>query len=170
MTTFSPVAVGSSLSFVGTGGFPLAADIVDGARSDRSMVSSVTYCAVDAAGVPAEWVDATVATAAQPTLVYFLSAGDRTDLFGRVRLTTGTLAVVTGARVLVVACSPRGDHGYAAAVRNGMAAYKWLIGEGCDLARTVFRQDATGVCLAEGVLFGLRRQGLPLPAGGVWSG
>src|SRR5436190_24290670 len=35
----------------------------------------VIYCRVDANGVPAEWVEATVATTGQPTLIYFSGDG-----------------------------------------------------------------------------------------------
>jgi hypothetical protein len=83
----------------------------------HDLTLTLTLCPVDAGGVPAEWVEATVATDRQPTVVYF-HLGDG-------RPAACDLALATGARVLSVPC-PSG-------AGPGVAAYTWLLGEGVNL-------------------------------------
>lgn len=116
----------------------------------RLKGSTVSSCRVDAGGVPAEWVEATVATEGQPTIVYLLSGG--VDALEQRRPSAGDLAVATGARVFTVACLPQGTPSSHAAVENGMAAYTWLLGEGCDLDVTVFTHDPMDAWLVDAIL------------------
>lgn len=134
-------------------------------RKNRSSAPIVSCCQVDAAGVPAEWVEATVATHGQRTFVYFLRDGDRPGALTRSRPSAESFAVATGARVLTVACSSPRQTSQAAAIEDGLAAYAWLIGEGCDPLSTAFIDDSTGAELAEAVLVAAKNQGLPVPAG-----
>ena len=140
-----------------------------GTMSARSPGFSVSYCQVDAAGVPAEWVEATAAREGQPTIVYFLSASCCVGALDDSRLSAGELARATGARVLTVACLPEGEGIDAAAVERGIAAYAWLIGEGCNLDLTAFTHDPTGAPLMEAILVTARNDGLPLPTWGILS-
>jgi hypothetical protein len=90
-----------------------------------SLIRRVSYCRVDADGIPAEWVEAGVATEAQPTYVWFVDGGVET--LERCRGPAGDLASATGARVLTVACSWGPE---------GLVVLAWLFGEGCDVDRT----------------------------------
>lgn len=128
----------------------------------------MNYCLVDAGGVDAEWVEATVATECQPTVVFFLGCGYGMDSLERSRRSAGDLAVSTGARVLTVACSAPGEPLSRAAVEAGVAAYAWLIGEGCNLDLTAFTHDSSGAALVEAILLEAISDGLPVPAGGIW--
>ena len=119
---------------------------------------------VDAGGVPAEWVEATVATGGQPTVVWFFSGG--TDDLQRVRGRIGALAAATGARVLTVACGSDRDPPDAIAIERGLVAYLWLLGEGTDPDATTLRADPTDRWLSEAITASISRQGTVLAASG----
>jgi len=131
--------------------------------SPRSLTHWISHCRVDAAGVAAEWVEATAATETQPTIVYFLGSADGPGALERSRRLAGELAVNTRARVLTVACSSRGEASSTAAVEAGVAAYAWLLGEGCDPESTVFTHDATSAPLVAAILLAAGKDGLPVP-------
>lgn len=156
------------MSVLSTVGIPplLRAD-VDGPWPQLATAPKLSYCRVNAAGVPAEWVEATVATEGQPTIVYFVSGGYGVDALEQSRPAAGHLAVATGARVLTVACSYERQPSHAAAVERGIAAYAWLLGEGCDLHLTAVTHDPTGALLVEAILVGAGNHGLPVPAGRI---
>jgi hypothetical protein len=118
----------------------------------------LSYCRVDAAGVPAEWVEATTATEGQATIVYFVSGEDGVEAIERTRRSAGDLAVASGARVLLVGCTPPGE--------CGIAAYAWLLGEGCDPGTTAFTSGASDASLVEAISTAARERGLPVPAAG----
>lgn len=125
----------------------------------------LSHCRVDAGGVPAEWLEANVATASQRTIVCFLGGGYGVDALEQNRPSAGDLAVATGARVLTIACLAPDTPSLAAAVKNGVTAYAWLLGEGCDVNLTAFTHDSVGASLLEGILVAARSRGLPVPAG-----
>jgi hypothetical protein len=68
-----------------------------------------------------------------------------------------------------VDCSSNGRRSQAVAVEKGIAAYAWLLGEGCDVGKTVFSQVSTGVGLVAPILLVATNRGLPIPAG-IWHG
>lgn len=133
-------------------------------QGPQSTCTEVSYCRVDAGGAPAEWVEATVATVGQITLVYFVSDGYGVEALARSRSTAAELAVATGARVLTVACSPSSLSSHAVAIEWGMAVYAWLLGEGCELHLTAFTDDSTAASLADAIRAAALNQGLPVPA------
>lgn len=127
--------------------------------AERPPWRAPTHQAVDANGVPVEWVEAAVATVGQPTIVYFHRSPTIGASLNDARLQAVKLAVVTGARVLTVDC---------ATVRHGVIAYAWLLAEGLDLDTTTFldqRQPANGDATAAAVRRAARYAGLPLPRG-----
>lgn len=76
-----------------------------GEESDTWFVpSAVSISAVDAGGVPAEWVEAVAATAGQSTLVHFGSARSSVAALAAERQTVCDLAIVTEAPILSVGC------------------------------------------------------------------
>ena len=136
--------------------------------AEASMVPGLSHCRVDADGVAAEWVEATVATRGQPTLVYFPAGGYGPDVLEQNRPVAGTLAVVSDARVLVVACRQAAGLAHSAAIERGIAVYRWLLREGSDLETTTFVGDSGDSSLVRALLAEARNRRLPLPAGGVW--
>jgi hypothetical protein len=130
----------------------------------------VSYCRVDAEGVPAEWVEATPASEGQATFVYFQSGGCGGDPFEQSRRPAGDLAAFTGARVLEVACLSGGTFSPTSPtspVERGVGAYAWLVGEGCDVGSTAFTHEAGAASLVDAILLAARERGLPLPALGI---
>ena len=121
----------------------------------------MSHCRVDAAGIPAEWVETAVASEGQPTIVYFVTDGYGADALERSRRSAHDLAQADAARVLTVACQ---RCSFAGAVDAGLAAYGWLLREGCDVALTSFADDSADAGLADAVLAAASRRGLPLPA------
>ena len=119
----------------------------------------LSHFRVDADGVPCEWVEATRATRGQETIVYFLGGEHGVGPLERYRPSALEFAIATGARILTVACG--------GAVEDGLAAYVWLLGEGCDTKATAFT-DPVGGTLAAAVLEAGNARGLPLPSAGVW--
>jgi len=120
----------------------------------------VSPCPVNANGVPAEWVECTVATESQTTIVYLVGAADGLE---SARRSAEDLAIATGARVLTVACSGSSDGSFDKAVMAGLVAWTWLLTEGCAPDRTTFVYDVLDRELAEAVMQGLRSEGLPVP-------
>lgn len=129
------------------------------------LARRVSHCRVDAGGVAAEWVEACVASPGQPTLVHFSGGGHGVEALERSRSLAGELAVRSGARILVVACRQQPDQTFSAAVERGVAAYAWLLGEGCDANTTAFSSESFDEDLVAGIVElagnGLR---LPIPA------
>ena len=127
----------------------------------------VHRCPVDAGGVPAEWIEATAATAGQPTLVCF--AGPDLPREARVgtRPLAARLALATGARVLHVGCRVP-SRPSRAVIEDVVAAWRWLLGEGCDVRTTAFIAPSADGARALDVLLEVRRRCLPLPLAGAW--
>jgi len=132
-----------------------------------SITSGLSYCRVDGGGVPAEWVEAGTAAEGQPTLVWFLGSTYALNPLKETRARAGRLAAETGARVLTVACWEDTRQSLAASVARGITAYRWLLGEGCDLERTAFTGDFADVSMLRAIFVAARSWGLPLPAGGI---
>ena len=127
----------------------------------------VDVCGVDAGGVPAEWVEATVATPGQPTYILFSGARSGAEALTAGRELARETAIATGARVFSVGCRcvPGGLEG--AAVDDGVTAYAWLLGEGLDLQATCFIMDPAGGGLACAVAAAAEARGLPIPPIGI---
>jgi monoterpene epsilon-lactone hydrolase len=57
------------------------------------------------------------------------------------------------------------EHPYPAALDDCMAAYRWLLNQGCHADKLVIAGDSSGAGLAVAVMLRARDAGLPLPAG-----
>ena len=139
-------------------------------RWSSPALPPVSYCRVDADGVPAEWVEATPAAEGQATFVYFQCGGCGGcggDPFEQSRRPAGDIAESTGARVLEVACVSGAPFSPLSPVERGVAAYAWLIGEGCDVDSTAFTHEGGAASLADAILLAARDRGLPIPALGI---
>ena len=128
----------------------------------------VSRCAVDADGVSAEWVEATVAKSDQPTLVYFSPLPHCKNYPAEARPVAADLAIATGARVLTVGFHVGRSRGDFSAVEDGLTVWRWLLGEGCDSHTTAFIAGPVKGARAVAVLYEARRRGLQLPALGAW--
>lgn len=120
-------------------------------------------CAVDAGGVHAEWVEAAIATEGQPTVVALLDRYGNGNAARQGRAGSEQLAIVTGARVLMVSCRSHPAQSLTARTERGLAAYTWLLGEGCDLARSAFSYHGANPSLLHAVRLAARARRIPLP-------
>jgi hypothetical protein len=134
---------------------------VEPRRSCWSSPDGVSLCAVNAGGVPAQWVEITEAWIGQMTFLCFEPQphGWRSPPAAHTFATM--LAMATGARVLTVGCRSQPSR---QAVEDSVAAYAWLLEEGVDLRRTAFVDDPDGAGLTLAVLLAARNHRLPMPA------
>lgn len=121
---------------------------------------SVSRCAVRAAGVPVEWIEATAASIGQLTLIYLHRCGHWASSHWTAGSVAGTLAAATRGRVLMVCCDGQSK---TSAVDDGVAAYRWLLGEGVNLNATALLADRVDSLLSESVRVSASQFGLPLP-------
>lgn len=133
-------------------------------QARRRQRVRVTHWCVDAGGVPAEWDEVTAATSGQPTLIYFYVLGDGKCSRQRNRQLAATLALSTGARVLSVGCRVTIEDPLSTAIEDAVNAYRWLLGEGCELDTTAFIGDP--IAIADAVVLVARERGLPVPGAG----
>jgi len=136
------------------------------ARLDRllgGMVPNNARSAVDANGVPAEWIPAEV-TSRSRVLLYLHGGG----FVFRTPRTHGRLAArlarMVDARALVPDYRLAPEHPLPAAHEDCFAAYRWLLGQGYDPARIALLGDSAGGLLVLSTLQRIRDAGLPRPA------
>ena len=119
----------------------------------------LSWCRVDAGGVPAEGAEATIARPDQLTFVWFRSDLDPSVAVEANRAAAGELAAATGARVFTVGCRGWSGPPSPTAVEDGVTAYVWLLSEGSDSALTAFVADRETDSLAKAVLRSARERG-----------
>lgn len=121
---------------------------------------------VNADGVPSEWV--TTPDIDEQRVIFYLHGGGyclgslntHRDLGQR-------LSRAAKARVLLIDYRLAPEHRHPAAVDDATAAYRWLLKQGVDPARTVIAGDSAGGGLTVATLVALRDAGIRLPAAGV---
>lgn len=121
--------------------------------------------AVDAGGVPGEWISV---NGAADRVIYYLHGGGYT--IGSVNTHAALVARLcqaAGARSLSVNYRLAPEHPFPAAVEDAVAGYRWLLEQEVDPARTVIAGDSAGGGLTVATLVALRDHGLPLTAAGV---
>lgn len=148
-------------------GRPSLTGLGDSATARRTRAAMVSICRVDAGGIPAEWVESTVATAGQATFVHFSEGGSGDEGLRIARGTVRALTLATGARVFSVGCRLGPAHRQEAAVEDGLTAYAWLLEEGLDLQTSAFIAGETPRSVAGGVLAAATHRGLPPPTGAI---
>lgn len=117
---------------------------------------------VDAAGVPAEWIDV---AASRPTrIVFYLHGGAFMFRFPRTHAAlAGRWCRALGARALMVDYRLAPEHPFPAAPDDCLAAYRWLLGQGVSPGDVVFGGDSAGGNLVLVTLLRAKAAGLPLP-------
>ena len=122
--------------------------------------------AVDAGGVPAEWVVAVGADSGR-VLLYLHGGAYQIGSPATLRHMIALLSGAARARVLSVDYRLAPEHPFPAAVDDAVAAYRWLLAAGTDPAAIAFAGDSAGGGLALGTLVALRDAGDPMPAAAV---
>ena len=119
----------------------------------------------DAAGVPAEWIEA---PEPGPGVILYLHGG--AYALGSInthREFVARLASAAGARCLALNYRLAPEHPYPAALEDGLAAFRWLQSQGYDPSHIIIAGDSSGGGLALAMLLALRDAGEPLPAAAV---
>ena len=123
--------------------------------------------AVDAGGVPGEWLESDGAGPGAPVVLYFHGGGYLMGSVDTIRPLAANLAVAAGARVLTIGYRLAPEHPFPAAVDDAVAAWRWLLDGGADPAAVAFAGDSAGGGLTVAALLAARDHGLPLPAAGA---
>lgn len=122
--------------------------------------------AVDAGGVPAEWVEVPESDAGT-TILYLHGGGYTVGSVRSHRALVARLAGASRARGLSLDYRLGPEHPFPAAVDDVVAAYRWLVDAGIAPGRIVIAGDSAGGGLTVAALLALRDAAAPLPAGGA---
>ncbi|HEV8718932.1 MAG TPA: alpha/beta hydrolase [Candidatus Binatia bacterium] len=128
--------------------------------------ADVKCTAVNAGGVPAEWVVAPGA-AADRFLLYLHGGGYVMGSINTHREMVSRLSRAAGVRALALDYRLAPENPFPAAVNDATAAYRWLLSQDAKPERTVIAGDSAGGGLALATLVAIRDAKLPLPAAGV---
>ena len=128
----------------------------------HALPGNVSYQAVDAAGVRAEWLRGPQVR--DDRVMLYLHGGcyatgsveTHRDLITR-------LSIEASMRVLGLNYRLAPFHPFPAAVEDATAAYRWLLEIGIEPARIAFAGDSAGAGLALAATVSIRDAGLPLP-------
>ncbi|MBI2914121.1 MAG: alpha/beta hydrolase [Chloroflexi bacterium] len=122
--------------------------------------------AVDAGGVPGEWISAPAALDRR-VILYLHGGGYVEGSVNTHREMVSRIARAAGARALAIAYRLAPENPFPAAVEDAVAAYRWLLAGGERPAGIVIAGDSAGGGLTVATLVALRQAGEPLPAAGV---
>ena len=128
--------------------------------------AGASYEAVDANGVPAEWVQA-AAIAPDRWFLFLHGGGYYRGSAAATRATAARISAATKARVLSIDYRLAPEHPYPAAIDDAHSAYHWLLAAGADPSRTFVGGISAGGGLTLALLLRLRDAGEPLPAGAI---
>lgn len=124
----------------------------------------VAVVAVDAGGVPAEWVGD---DDSGPVVMYVHGGGYCIGSVSTHRPMLTHLADEMDGRVLSLDYRLAPEHPHPAALDDAVAAYRWLLDSGVDADNVVLAGDSAGGGLTLATLVALRDAGDPAPAGAV---
>jgi acetyl esterase/lipase len=120
--------------------------------------------AVDAGGVPAEWVWIGERRATAPNLLYLHGGAYVAGSLKSHRGFVSQLAKAFGGAALHLDYRLGPEHPFPAAVDDAVAGYRWLLAQGAHSTQVVVGGDSAGGGLALAMLVALRDAGDPLPA------
>jgi monoterpene epsilon-lactone hydrolase len=128
--------------------------------------ADVTCQAVDAGGVPAEWI--TAPRAQQEKVICYSHGGGYT--MGSIdthREVVSRLSRAAGVRGLLIDYRLAPEHRFPAALEDAKAGYRWLLSTGVKPSQLVIAGEAAGGGLTIATLMALRDSQIPLPAAGI---
>ena len=141
-------------------------NIVAAARWLPNPPAGTKFLAVDAGGVPGEFV-ATAASRLDRHVLFLHGGGYVTGSSALYRHFTWRIATAARARVLAINYRLAPEHPFPAALDDALAAFRWLLAGVADPQRTAVMGDSAGGGLALALLLRLRDHGLELPAAAV---
>jgi len=141
------------------------ADVESMARMFRPLCA-IQCESVVANGVPAEWI---VPQGVQSTrVILFLHGGSfNSGSIVSHRTLAGNVALASKARSLLIEYRLAPEHPFPAAVEDAVAAYEWLLAQGCAPSQIVLAGDSAGGTLTLALLIHLRDHNKPMPAAAV---
>lgn len=122
--------------------------------------------AVDAGGVPAEWI--TAPGAQQEKVIYYLHGG--AYAMGSIethREIVSRLSRAAGARALLIDYRLAPENRFPAALEDAKAGYRWLLSLGVQPNKLVIAGESAGGGLTVATLMELRDLQIPLPAAAI---
>jgi monoterpene epsilon-lactone hydrolase len=121
---------------------------------------------VDAAGVPAEWLDVPGVDPSR-VLLYLHGGGYVIGSIASHRALAARIAAAAGVRALIIDYRLAPEHPFPAAVEDATAAYEFLLGQGIVPSRIAIGGDSAGGGLTFASLVALRDAGRPLPGAAI---
>lgn len=128
-----------------------------------SAPSEADIQAVDAAGVPCQWITAPGARTDR-VVMYFHGGGFQVGSLASHRELMACISAAAGARVLGVGYRLAPEYRYPAPLEDALAAYGWLRSRGLGPAHIAVAGDSAGGGLGLSLLLALHRRGESLPA------
>ena len=125
-----------------------------------------TVDAVDADGVPAEWVTAAGVTG-ERTVLFFPGGAYHIGSVATLRRLSALVSDAAQARVLSVGYRLAPEHPFPAAVHDALTAYRWLLARGIAPRQISTAGNSSGGGLALALLVALRDAREPMPAAAV---
>jgi acetyl esterase/lipase len=130
------------------------------------LPDGVTAEAVDAGGVPAEWVKASGARD-DTVFLYLHGGGYALGSLATGRHLAAAFSRAAGTRILSLDYRLAPEHPFPAAVDDGVAGFRWLVEGGTPPEKILIGGDSAGGGLTVATLVALRDAGDPMPAGGI---
>ena len=118
------------------------------------------------AGRDAEWIRAPGVKEGY-AILYLHGGGYVMGSINTHRSLAGEISRASRAAVLLTDYRLAPEHKFPAAVEDGVAAFKYLLDQGFDPAKTAIGGDSAGGGLAAATLVALRDQKLPMPGAGI---
>ena len=128
--------------------------------------SGVTVETIDMGGIPGTVVTPEVVDDGK-VLLYFHGGGYVAGSPAGYHGLAGHYAKLLKARVFMPDYRLAPQHPFPAAIEDCLAAYEWLLAQGCPAHRIAFSGDSAGGALVISVMTRARNKGLPLPLAGV---
>jgi len=130
------------------------------------LPEGVSVEAVDAGGVPAEWVEAPGARG-DTAFLYVHGGGYALGSAATARHLAAAISGAAATRVLSLDYRLAPEHPFPAAVDDAVAGFRWLVEQGTQPENVLIGGDSAGGGLTVATLVALRDAGDPMPAGGV---
>src|SRR5512143_2095927 len=135
-------------------------------KVSERVARDVTCAALQAEGVPAEWIVPPNA-AADRVILYLHGGGYVMGSINTHRAMIARIARASQARALALDYRLAPEHPFPAAVDDATAAYRWLLAQNIKPSNIVVAGDSAGGGLTLATLLAIRDAKLPLPAAGV---
>ena len=138
----------------------------DGFSVESKVIKQTSFEPVDAGGVRAEWFRHEDSRE-RPVLMYLHGGGYSIGSIDSHRDLIARLCRAAKMTALAVDYRLAPEHRFPAQLDDAVAAYRWLLDQGCEPERLVIAGESAGGGLTLSTLVRLRDDGTPLPVGAV---